>query len=146
MNSPEEDGSVGRPTHELLAQRRRAASATHPLLGCTLQERSPQDKPAHLCHASPLCFTSAAVKARVGFKAPLVPCDHDVALLRNTSSQLFQLPFSGLEKAFTKSCPCETRSDKPLLHSKPSCASPEPGSLLCTCPGEASYLRRPLSG
>lgn len=73
-----------------------------------------------------------------------LPCDHDIALLRNSSSQLFQLPFFSLEKAFTKSCPRETGSDKPLFHSKPGCASPEPGLLLCTRPGEVCYLH-PLS-
>lgn len=68
-----------------------------------------------------------------------MPCDHDIALLWNTSSQLFQLACFSLKKAFTKSCPCEM-GNEPLFHSKPGCASPEPGLLLCTCPGEMRYL------
>lgn len=140
MNSPKEAGSAGWPTHVLLAQLRRSALAIHPPPGCVLMERSPQDKPAHLCYAAPPCFTTATAKERVGFKVPLVPCDHDTAVLGNTSSQLFQLPFLSLEKAFTKSRPCETGSDKPLFHSKPGCASPEPGLLFCACPGEVRYL------
>lgn len=106
-------------------------------------ERSSPDKPAHLCYAAPPRFTTATAKESVGFKVLLMPCDHDIALLRNTSSQLFQLACFSLEKAFTKSCPCET-GNEPLFHSKPGCASPKPGLLLCTCPGEMRYLH-PLS-
>lgn len=97
-----------------LAQRSRSASAIPPPPGCVLMERSPQDKPAHLCYAAPPRFTTATAKESVGFKVPLVLCDHGVALLRNTSSQLFQLPFS-LEKAFIKSCPCETGVTSPCF-------------------------------